>query len=162
MNGAQGIFVGRPYQERTACWCAEFLICDLGECGRGAAGAGARGGSASGSVGGCRRVEYSGEGKFGGGRGSQAVERRGGQRVVAWVAGAGGGSGNDGLAGGEDGGPDAGHGAVMRAVAAAAGRQAGVIVSQGRGQRAEQEEEQEQNGSATPHVELSLQEAVVG
>jgi hypothetical protein len=55
---------------------------------------------------------------------------------------------------------------MMRAVAAAAGRQAGVVVSQGRGQRAEQEEgdeeSREQNGNAAPHVELSLQEAVVG
>jgi hypothetical protein len=46
----------------------------------------------------------------------------------------------------------------MRAVAAATGRQTGVVVSQGSGQGAEQEEEQEQNGSATPHMEFSVQE----
>jgi hypothetical protein len=46
----------------------------------------------------------------------------------------------------------------MCAVAATARGQAGVVVSQGSGQGAEQEEEQEQNGSATPHMEFSVQE----
>jgi hypothetical protein len=50
----------------------------------------------------------------------------------------------------------------MRAVAAAAGGQAGVIVPQGRGQGAEQEEAQEQKGNAAPHMELSVQERVAG
>jgi hypothetical protein len=44
--------------------------------------------------------------------------------------------------------------------AAAAGGQARVIVSQGRGKRAEQEDEKEQNGSATPHMGLSVHEYV--
>jgi hypothetical protein len=48
----------------------------------------------------------------------------------------------------------------MRAVAAATGRQTGVVVSQGSGQGAEQEDGKQQNGSATPHMEHSLQEGV--
>jgi len=50
----------------------------------------------------------------------------------------------------------------MCAVAAAAGRQTGVVVSKSCRQRAEQEKRQEQNGNAAPHMELSVQEPVVG
>jgi hypothetical protein len=50
----------------------------------------------------------------------------------------------------------------MCTVAAAAGGQAGNIVSQGSGQGAEQEDGQKQNGSAAPHMELSVQEGVCG
>jgi hypothetical protein len=49
---------------------------------------------------------------------------------------------------------------MMCAVAAAACGQARVVISQDRGQGAEQEDEKEQNGRATPHMELSVQEGV--
>ena len=68
--------------------------------------------------------------KFGGGCGGDAVKRRGCQGVFAGIAGAGRGSGNDGLAGGEDRSSEAAHGAMMRTIAAAAGGQAGFVVSQ--------------------------------
>jgi hypothetical protein len=51
---------------------------------------------------------------------------------------------------------------MMGAVSTAAGRQAGVVVSQSCGQRAEQKKREEQNGSAAPHMELSLQEQIAG
>jgi len=142
----------------TVCCVRNSLLCDLGEGGRTAAGAGARKGGEGGSGGGCWGVELSGEGDFSGGRCGEAVQRSSGEGVVAGITGAGGGRSYDGLARGDDCSSQAGHGAVMRAVAAATGRQTGVVVSQGSGQGAEQEEEQEQNGSATPHMEFSVQE----
>jgi hypothetical protein len=48
---------------------------------------------------------------------------------------------------------------MMGTVAAAAGREAGIVVSESCGEGAEQEDGQEQNGSAAPHMELSVQEA---
>jgi len=157
--GQRSFFASRN-KRGTACLCAGFLFCDLCEGRRGAAGAGARCGDAGGGSSDCGGMGRGAEGERGGGCGSKTLERRSGERVVAGIAGAGGRSGNDGLAGGEDCSSEAGHGAVMCAVAAAACRQAGFVVSQCCGQRTEQEDNQEQNGSATPHMELSVQESL--
>ncbi len=116
----------------------------LGEGGRGSAGAGACGGGAGGSVGGCWGVEYGGEGEWGNEQRREAVNWRGCQRVVAGIVGAGGGCGNDRLSRGDDRRTEACHGAVVRAIAAAAGGQARVIISQRSGQGAEEEDEHEQ------------------
>jgi hypothetical protein len=109
---------------------------------RGAAGAGARGGNAGGGSSDCGGEGRGAEDERGGGCRGKSVKRSSGQRVVAGIAGTGGGSSCDGLAGGKDRSSEAAHGAVMCAVAAAAGRQTGFAVSQRCGQWTEQEDDQ--------------------